>query len=194
MTGILKFIISIPQILINHITIYYRNVNYEEFPKIYGILSIRGSGRLEFGKNIIINSCYSSNPVGLAIKTAFYLSPDSEIIIGENVGISNTLFYSKIKIIVEKNVLIGGGCQIYDSDFHSIEYNERIFKGDNAVKIAPVIIREGAFIGASVIILKGVVIGKRSVIAAGSVVTKSVPDDEIWGGNPAVFIRNIKAN
>ncbi|WP_103192495.1 acyltransferase [Formosa algae] len=45
--------------------------------------------------------------------------------------------------------------------------------------------------GASSIILKGVTIGENSIIGAGSVVTKSVPCNEIWGGNPAKFIRKI---
>lgn len=37
------------------------------------------------------------------------------------------------------------------------------------------------------------VIGDRSIIAAGSVVVNSIPNDEIWDGNPARFIRKINA-
>ncbi len=78
---------------------------------------------------------------------------------------------------------------ICDTDFHSIEYSYRLEKPDTHIRTAPVRICEGAFIGARSIILKGVTIGKHSVIGAGSVVTKSVPDNEIWAGNPAVYIR-----
>lgn len=35
-------------------------------------------------------------------------------------------------------------------------------------------------------------IGERSIIAAGSVVVKDVPPDEVWGGNPAKFIKKIE--
>jgi acetyltransferase-like isoleucine patch superfamily enzyme len=38
--------------------------------------------------------------------------------------------------------------------------------------------------------IKNVTIGKAA-IGAGSVVTKSIPPFEIWGGNPAKFIRKI---
>lgn len=37
----------------------------------------------------------------------------------------------------------------------------------------------------------GTIIGARSIVAAGSVVVKDIPADEIWGGNPAKFIRKI---
>ena len=34
-------------------------------------------------------------------------------------------------------------------------------------------------------VLPGVRIGDRCIIGAGSVVTKDVPDDSVWVGNPA---------
>jgi acetyltransferase-like isoleucine patch superfamily enzyme len=48
------------------------------------------------------------------------------------------------------------------------------------------------FIGARCIILKGVTIGEKSIVAAGSVVTKNIPEGEVWGGNPAKFIKKIE--
>jgi acetyltransferase-like isoleucine patch superfamily enzyme len=53
-------------------------------------------------------------------------------------------------------------------------------------------IEDGAFIGTNAIILKGVTVGAESVIAAGAVVAKSIPPGEIWGGNPARFIKKLK--
>lgn len=40
-------------------------------------------------------------------------------------------------------------------------------------------------IGSDSIILYGKTIGNNVIVAAGSVVTKNIPDDEVWGGNPA---------
>ena len=52
-----------------------------------------------------------------------------------------------------------------------------------------VIIQENVFVGAGTIITKPVVIGRNSIIGAGSVVTKSIPENEVWAGNPARFIK-----
>lgn len=35
----------------------------------------------------------------------------------------------------------------------------------------------------------GVVIGDNSIIGAGSIVTKNIPDNEVWAGVPAKFIK-----
>lgn len=53
-------------------------------------------------------------------------------------------------------------------------------------------IKKNAFIGTNTIITKPVTIGERSVIGAGSVVTKDIPKDEVWAGNPAKLIRKRK--
>ncbi len=52
-----------------------------------------------------------------------------------------------------------------------------------------VYIGEKSFLGAKTIICKDVRIGKNCIVAAGSVVTKDIPDNEIWGGNPAKFLK-----
>ena len=46
------------------------------------------------------------------------------------------------------------------------------------------------WIGQGSIIMGGVRLGDGCIIASGSVVTKDVPPCEIWGGNPAHFIKN----
>lgn len=39
--------------------------------------------------------------------------------------------------------------------------------------------------------MKGVTIGDKAMICAGSVVTQDVPPLELWGGNPAQFIKRL---
>lgn len=88
---------------------------------------------------------------------------------------------------------IGAGCMIMDSNFHSTDWRDRLDRRKDiqnhrnaAVKIGDVV-----FIGARSIICKGVTIGDHAMIAAGSVVVSDVPANEVWGGNPAKFIKNI---
>lgn len=56
-------------------------------------------------------------------------------------------------------------------------------------KSKTIIIGNDVWIGARVIILPGVHIGNGAVVGAGAVVTKDIPDYEVWGGNPAHFLK-----
>ena len=58
--------------------------------------------------------------------------------------------------------------------------------------VAPVQIRNNAFIGIGSIIMPGVVVGENSVVAAGAVVTRSVEPNTIVGGSPARFIKQVE--
>jgi len=57
--------------------------------------------------------------------------------------------------------------------------------------IQPVTIKEGASIGGNATIRPGVIIGEGARIGCGSVVTKDVPPNEWWVGNPARFHKAI---
>ena len=57
-------------------------------------------------------------------------------------------------------------------------------------EIKPIVIGDDVWIGSRSLIMKGVHIGNGAIIAAGSVVTKDVPPYEIWGGNPAHFLKS----
>ena len=97
-----------------------------------------------------------------------------------------------IDLLVGSKVYVSAGCLIMDSDFHDLDYRKRrINHGNKTAKCYPIQISDDVFIGARCIICKGVTIGERSIVAAGSVVRQNIPADEIWGGNPATFIKKI---
>jgi UDP-2-acetamido-3-amino-2,3-dideoxy-glucuronate N-acetyltransferase len=52
-------------------------------------------------------------------------------------------------------------------------------------EIAKTIVRHGASVGANATLIAGITIGEFSLIGAGSVVTKDVPNNTLWMGNPA---------
>ena len=144
------------------------------------------------GKNFKMNNGIKGNPIGCYDCFTFFVDRSKQIIIGDNVGISQCALVAIDNITIEDDVKIGGGVKIYTSDFHSLNPNIRKTNDDiSNRKKAPVVIHKNAFIGAFSIILKGIEVGENSIVGAGSVVTKSIPANEIWAGNPAKFIRKI---
>lgn len=176
--------------LFNKLIMKYYRVSYGIDLQIQGKLLIQGKGKVTFGDNVTIYSKFEVNPIG-GDRTVFQTLGNGKICIGNNVGISHAIFCSHDQIIIEDDVLIGGGVKCYDTDFHSLSYEQRMKKTDTHVKSKPICIKRGAFIGAHSIIMKGVTVGEKSIVGAGSVVTKSIPDGEIWAGNPAKFIKLV---
>jgi len=52
-----------------------------------------------------------------------------------------------------------------------------------------IVLKERAFIGTKTVICNDVTIGEGAIVGAGSIVSKDIPPYEIWGGNPARFIK-----
>lgn len=120
--------------------------------------------------------------------------------IGDNCNINFNVFIEN-DVVIGNNVTVKCGVQLWDG----IRVGDNVFIGPNVSftndkyprsKVYPdkfqnTIINNGASIGAGSVILGGVSIGKNSMIGAGSVVTHNVPDNELWYGNPARFIRKV---
>lgn len=167
------------------------HVVFSSFRSI-GVPYVRNYGRMELGKEFVMNNGIMGNPIGCYDRCTLYVNHDSELIIGDYVGMSQAALISYCSIRIGNHVKIGGGVHVYTTDFHSLDPAIRASKDDKTQRVCkPVVISDNVFIGAQSIILKGVSIGKNSIIGAGSVVTKNVPANQIWAGNPAKFIRNI---
>lgn len=110
---------------------------------------------------------------------------------------------------VDKGVVIGDQCKIQNraSVFHGVTLGDGVFvgphavfandrfprainpdgtlKGDDDWEESPIVVNDGASIGAGAIILPGVTIGAWALIAAGAVVTADVPPHAVVKGHPA---------
>lgn len=176
------------------LTEYYlkvNNVSYSKY-KTGGVPIIRNSktGKIILGNNFSMNNGQFYNMIGCLQPCTFVVAENSNIIIGENVGISQTTLIAQCPIHIGNNVKIGGGTYIYTTDFHSLDSTIRNSENDGLYcKKAPVYIGDNVFIGAHCIILKGVTIGNNSIIGAGSIVTHDIPSNSVAAGNPAKVIR-----
>lgn len=161
-----------------------------EGTRVPGYVEKRGANsRIEVGAGCLISG-------HLVTET-----PNSIVRIADNVLVGNdSLLAAAQSIIVEQDVLISYRCIITDADNHSLRYSER--KNDlqdwihnrhdwSRVKIAPVRICKGAWIGAASIIMKGVTVGEGAVVGMGSVVTKDVAPYTIVAGNPARVVKEL---
>jgi acetyltransferase-like isoleucine patch superfamily enzyme len=112
---------------------------------------------------------------------------------------------------IGKHVYVGPGVNIDDlyphlvtlEDYVSIGMNSMIFAHSNPTcsieikqrfyprKVAPTIIRRGAWIPPGCIILAGVTIGENGIVGAGSVVIKDVEPYTIVAGNPAKLVKRL---
>ncbi len=124
--------------------------------------------------------------------------PDA--VIGENCNICAGVLIEN-DVVIKDNVTIKSGVQLWDG----ITIEANVFIGPNVSftndkyprsKQYPdhfqrTIINQSASVGAGSVILGGISIGENAMIGAGSVVTKDVPANELWFGNPAKFIRKI---
>jgi UDP-2-acetamido-3-amino-2,3-dideoxy-glucuronate N-acetyltransferase len=114
--------------------------------------------------------------------------------IGKNCNINCHVFIEN-DVVIGDYVTIKSGVQVWDG----ITIEDNVFIGPNVTftndlypkskvypeKFEKTIIRKGASIGANTTILAGRVIGEGALIGAGSVITKNIPDNTVWFGNPA---------
>ena len=71
---------------------------------------------------------------------------------------------------------------------HILAHDASMHQALGYTRIANVNIGDVVFIGAGSIIMPGVTIGSNVIVGAGSCVTKDIPDDQVWAGNPARFL------
>ena len=118
--------------------------------------------------------------------------PDARI--GRNCNIcANVLIENDV--VVGDNVTVKSGVQLWDG----VVVEDNVFIGPNVTftndlvprskkrpqEYTKTVIKKGASIGANSTIVAGRTIGEYSFIGAGSVVTKNIPANTVWYGNPA---------
>ena len=150
---------------------------------------IQNVGRIHIGDNVELNSY----PDGEIYKNCLLTWKKEALIrIGNNCMLNGTVIHSRCEVTIGDFCMFGAGVVILDSNFHPTS-NDPVHRRQATSDVVdqPVIIGNNVWVGMHSIILKGVHIGDNSIIAADSVVTKDVPSNQVVGGNPAIFIKNL---
>lgn len=136
------------------------------WPKV-ALLKIFGA---KIGKGVIIKTA-------VTIKFPWKLEVGSNVWIGENVWIDNL-----DNVCIGNNVCISQGALLltgnHDYTIPSFDYRN-----------APIIIEDGAWIGAKSVVCPGIVCKSHAILTVGAIATKNLEAFSIYQGNPAVKIK-----
>lgn len=188
---LIELVIEKASFLITKCTFYIKGVECEGF-RTLGIPDVRmnENSRFNIGSDFVMVNLSKIATLGRCNRCLFNIYDDAILKIGDRVAMSNVTIVSTMQIQIGNNVIIGGGTTIVDSDFHSMDPKHWHSDMDSkCMNSKPICISDNVFIGMDVIILKGVNLGANCIISAGSVIVKDVPENEVWGGNPAKFIK-----
>ena len=129
-----------------------------------------------------------------------------------------TMFWGTPKITGDGNLyerlVVGDFCWMNDGCFldlgapitigNRVSFGHQVFLMTNSHEIGsierragdltaePIVIEDGAWLGARCTILPGVTVHEGAIVAAGSLVTKDVPANTVVAGVPAKVVRNLE--
>jgi acetyltransferase-like isoleucine patch superfamily enzyme len=136
-----------------------------------------------------------------------------------NANIINDILYILLPAIMYAKICgvkIGKNCRIVTKNFGSEPYlieignHVHLTKGvsfvthDGGVWVfrnqekdfdifGKILLKDNIFIGNNSVLLPGITIGNNCIIGANSVVSKSIPDNSVVAGNPAIYIKNTQS-
>lgn len=113
------------------------------------------------------------------------------ISIGRGTSIVGSCVISAVRqVCLEEQVLVARNVYISDHS-HKYTRQELAILAQGIDKLAPVVIKRGAWLGQNVVVCPGVTIGRGAVIGANAVVTQNIPDFSVAAGAPARVLKRI---
>lgn len=114
---------------------------------------------------------------GVSVKYPWHLVVEEHCWIGERVWIDNLT-----AVHLGAHVCISQGAYLCTGNH---DWTDPAF----GLRIAPIQLGRGSWVGARAMLLPGTMLGEGAVAGAGSVLSGQVPANEIHAGNPAHFVR-----
>ncbi|VAI82405.1 unnamed protein product [Triticum turgidum subsp. durum] len=133
-----------------------------------------------------------------------FVAPSASLIGDVEVGQGSSIWYGCVLRGDANNVQVGSGTNIQDNSVVHVAKSNltgKVFPtiiGDNvtvghSAVLQGCTVEDEAFVGMGATLLDGVVVEKHGMVAAGALVRQNtrIPCGEVWGGNPAKFLRKL---
>ncbi len=145
---------------------------------------IQGHGRIDIGDDVLLDgkssitfaARYADRPE-LRIGSRCYIGHGCRFVVGE-------------RIVIGDDVRLAAGVTLREASGHPLNPARRA-AGDPAPResVRPIVVEDGAWLGADCTVLGGVRIGRGAVVATCAVVTRDVAPGTVVAGNPARVVR-----
>lgn len=163
-----------------------KNVVFKLMPQILK----HNDAKISIGNGSTINSSNFGYHINMFSKCKLFADrPNAVIEIGENTRVHGTCIHAFNKIQIGNNCLIAANTNIIDGNGHELCMENPENRINTKDLGSPIIIADNVWIAANCIILGGTKIGEGAIITAGSIVKGNVPAKSIFGGNPAILIK-----
>jgi len=128
--------------------------------------------------------------IGDETKIGAFVEIQKNARVGRRCKISSHTFICE-GVEIEDNVFIGHSVTFINDSFPRATAASGELQTEADWKVEQTKVCKGASIGSGSTILSKVTIGENAIVGAGSVVTKDVPPNAIFAGNPAKFLRFV---
>lgn len=147
---------------------------------------------VKLGKNVRLSkfiNLYGCS-VGNDTKIGAFVEIQKNACVGNNCKISSHTFICE-GVEIEDDVFIGHSVTFINDTFPRATKAGGGLQTEEDWTVERTLVKKGASIGSGSTILSNVTIGEKAIIGAGSVVTKDVPPNTVFAGNPARFLREL---
>lgn len=130
--------------------------------------------------------------IGDRTKIGAFVEIQKNASVGRDCKISSHTFICE-GVHIGDGVFVGHGVMFINDKYPSAVTDGGSLQSETDWTVVETRVHDRASIGSGSTILCGVTIGAGAMVGAGSVVTRSVPEGEIWAGNPARFFRKVNS-
>jgi putative colanic acid biosynthesis acetyltransferase WcaF len=120
---------------------------------------------------------------GVVIKPAVIVKYPWHLVVGDHCWIGEHAWIDNLTTVrISSNVCVSQGAYLCTGNH---DWSDPAF----GLLVASIELDEGSWAGAKCVLTPGSHLGKGAIASAGSVIIGSIPDFEIYAGNPARFVR-----